>query len=95
MDKQVVVITGASAGVGHATARVGRQQARVGLFVHGDPQGEQKTNNCREFHTCSAFGFSSHRTRFTVMVTFLKPRLYVAHGLRPLLQQTGRKPAGG
>lgn len=29
MDKQVVVITGASAGVGHATARVGRQQARV------------------------------------------------------------------
>ena len=36
MDRQVVVITGASAGVGRATARAfGERRARVGLLARG------------------------------------------------------------
>jgi short-subunit dehydrogenase len=55
MDRQVVVITGASAGVGRATARAfGERRARVGLLARG-PEGLEAAK--REIERSGGEGF--------------------------------------
>ena len=64
MDGQTVVITGASAGIGRATARLfGERGARVGLIARGQAGLDGAVRDVAEVHPVDGSGGHDHGAR--------------------------------